>query len=121
MDWLIEGGKNLNFQSIAIVQFVNGVCTFCITVCVLFSTVQRQVESYLTKLITIKPKSSVAPEAKPHIQAAPPQEKPKTTNSQTKQIAESVTPQEADPNESVLAHALQARKNDLKPTEVRML
>ncbi|XP_064391311.1 uncharacterized protein LOC135339116 isoform X1 [Halichondria panicea] len=37
---------------------------------------QRQVESYLTKLITIKPKSSVAPEAKPHIQAAPPQEKP---------------------------------------------
>ena len=98
------------------------------------STVQRQVESYLKKLITIKPKPSVAPEAKPHIQAAPPQAKPqpeqktepakpKTTDSdnlKTEQIAQSATPpQEPNPNEKILAHALQAKKNDLKPTEVR--
>lgn len=93
------------------------------------SSVKHQVEKFLTRLITIKPKSSDNPPAsKP--QTTPPQTKPElnadSANTETADSEESeagrnaespATPQ-VDPSENSLAAAIQAKSKDLKPTEV---
>lgn len=84
-------------------------------------TVQRCVEAYLKRLITVTKPSSRQPPSKPA--AVTPSEQPSTSGAAK---PEASTPKETcppsppthDSEQSSLAAALKAKKGDLKPTEV---
>ena len=88
-------------------------------------TVQRCVEAYLKRLITVtKPSPGRTPQSKPGPPASGAPSKPPPPPPAAEPVAtmpketRPPSPPPTDPDQSSLASALQAKKGDLKPTEV---